>query len=227
MKFLLITLALLSDPAAAPSPLPAATVLEIAASVQTGSILASQGDCLAVRVCSLSSYTHVAAVVIEDGQPYVYDTVPAIGVRRQPLGDYLISQRPTHLQLLHPAKPFSEKKAADFQKHLDSQLGRPYDVKHYATGRRCRGLHCSEYMTDALVAGEIIVSENPARVSPRDLITSLTEHHLYTLGATHVLPEPPAPPVPASNTWYGWAWQGTKECSYDCWVQTRRWFCCK
>ncbi len=227
MKFLLVTLALLGDPAAAPSPLPAATVQEIAATVQTGSILASQGDCLAVRVYSLSSYTHVAGVVMQNGQPFVYDTVPGTGVRRLPLGDYLISQQPTQLQLLHPTKPFSEKQAAEFEKHLNGQLGRPYDVKHFATGRRCRGLHCSEYMTDGLIASQHLVAENPARVSPSELITSLTEHHIYTTGATHVLPEPPAPPVPESKTWYGRAWQGTKECSYDCWTQTKRWFCCK
>jgi hypothetical protein len=227
MKFLLLTLALLGDPAAAQSPLPAATVQEIANSVQTGSIIASQGDCLAVRVYSLSSYTHVATVVMQDGEPFVYDTVPATGVRCLPLGDYLISQQPTQLQLLHPVKPFSKQQSADFEKHLHAQLGRRYDVKHFATGRRCSGLHCSEYVTEALVASQQVVVENPARVSPSSLITSLTEHHLYVLGQTHVLPEPPEPPAPVSTTWYGRAWQGTKECTYDCWTQTKRWFCCK
>lgn len=226
MKFLLVALALLGDPTSEPSPLPAQTVQEIAATIQTGSILASQGDCLAVRVCTRSSYTHVAGVVMHEGQPFVYDTVPGAGVRCLPLTEYLISQQPTQLQLLHPAKPFSPRQAADFEQHLHAQLGRPYDVKHFATGYRARGLHCSEYMTDALIASQHIVAENPARVSPNGLVTSLTEHHIYSTGATHFLPEPPAPPVPPSKTWYGRAWQGTKECTYDCWTQTRRWFCC-
>lgn len=227
MKFLLVTLALLADPTAGPSPLPAATAQEIAETVQTGSILASQGDCLAVRVYSMSSYTHVGGVVIENGQPYVYDTVPGTGVRRLPLDDYLISQRPTDIQLLHPSTPFTEKQAAEFSKFLKQQIGRPYDVKHFATGRRCNGLHCSEYMTDALIASHHLVAQNPARVSPSALISSLTDNQIYTAGATHVLPEPPAPPEPISETWYGRAWQGTKQCSYSCWTQTKRWFCCK
>lgn len=231
MKLAFVLLALLGDPAAtaapAPSPLPAATVQEIAASVQTGSILASQGDCLAVRVYSFSSYTHVATVVMQSGQPFVYDTIPRAGVRRLPLAEYLISQQPTDVQLLHPEKPFTEKQAADFEKHLQSQLGRPYDVKHYATGRRCNGLHCSEYLTDALIAGHQVESKNPAAVSPGELVSGLTEHHLYSTGGKYNLPEPPAPPTPPSTTWYGRAWSGTKECTYDCWTQTRRWFCCK
>ena len=227
MKFLLLTLALLGDPATGPSPLPAATAQEIAASLQTGSILASKGDCLAVRAYSLSSYTHVATVVMQNGQPMVYDTVPGTGVRRLPLSDYLISQQPTDIQLLHPTKPFSPTQATAFEKHLQAQIGRPYDVKHFATGRRCNGLHCSEYLTDALIASQHLTSTNPARVSPSDLVTSLTDHQVYQTGTTHNLPEPPAPPAPVSTTWYGQAWQGTKSCTYDCWVQTRRWFCCK
>ncbi|MDB5339226.1 MAG: hypothetical protein JWN70_4845 [Planctomycetaceae bacterium] len=227
MKFVLLTLALLGDPSAGQSPLPAATVQEIAKSVQTGSILASQGDCLAVRAYSFSNHTHVAAVVIKNGQPMVYDTVPQTGVRVLPLADYLMSQRPSDVQLLHPTKPFSETQAAAFEKHLQAQIGRPYDVKHFATGRRCQGLHCSEYLTDALIASQHLQSSNPTRVSPADLVTSLTNYNVYQTGTTHNLPEPPDPPAVVSETWYGRAWQGTKECSHDCWVQTRRWFCCK
>ena len=157
----------------------------------------------------------------------VYDAIPGAGVRQLPLADYLISQQPTDIQLLHPTKPFSETQVAAFERHLQAQIGRQYDVKHFATGRRCSGLHCSEYVTDALVASQLVTSDNPARVSPSGLITSLTEHHLYQTGTTHNLPEAPTPAAPVSETWYGRAWQGTKSCSYDCWVQTRRWFCCK
>lgn len=227
MPFLLITLALLADPAATAAPLPAATVQQIATSVQTGSILASQGDCLAVRVYSQSSITHVAAVVMQDGQPMVYDTTPGPGVRRLTLQDYLLSQRPAEVQVLHPARPFTATQAAAFEQHLHSQLGRPYDVKHFATGRRCDGLHCSEYLTDAFIASQHLTAANPVRVSPGNLVSCLTEHNIYQTGSTHELPAPPAIPVPASNTWYGRAWQQTKECSYDCWVQTKRWVCCK
>lgn len=227
MKFLLLTLALLGDPSVGPSPLPSPTVQEIAATVQTGTILASQGDCLAVRVYSLSSYTHVATVVMQNGQPVVYDTMPGSGVRRQPLEKYLLSQRPTDMHLLHPAQPFSTRQAAAFEKHLQAQIGRPYDVKHYATGYRVSGLHCSEYLTDAFIASQHLTAKNPARVSPGDLIDCLTENQIYQSGSTYDLPEPPAPPAPVATSWYGKAWQGTKECSHDCWVQTRRWFCCK
>ena len=146
----------------------------------------------------------------------VYDAIPGAGVRQLPLADYLISQQPTDVQLLHPTKPFTEPQAAAFEKHLQAQIGRPYDVKHFATGRRCDGLHCSEYVTDALVASQHLTSTNAARVSPAALITGLTDHHVYATGTKHNLPEQPAPPTPVAETWYGRAWQGTKSCSYDC-----------
>ena len=43
--------------------LPAAAA-DIGPQLQTGTLIFSQGDCLAVRVYSASSYTHVAAVVV-------------------------------------------------------------------------------------------------------------------------------------------------------------------
>ncbi len=39
--------------------------------VQTGTLLVSEGDCLAVQVYTQSPFTHVGAVVMRDGQPFV------------------------------------------------------------------------------------------------------------------------------------------------------------
>ena len=55
---------------------------QLADEVQTGTLLFSQGDCLAVKVFSRSEYTHVATVVVEDKQPMVYESTNGVGVRR-------------------------------------------------------------------------------------------------------------------------------------------------
>ena len=39
--------------------------------VQTGTLLVSEGDCLAVQAYTQSPYTHVGAVVMRNGQPFV------------------------------------------------------------------------------------------------------------------------------------------------------------
>src|SRR5437016_1545437 len=84
-----------------------AAVAAMAAELQTGSLIVSRGDCLAVKVYTVSPYTHVAAVVIRRGDPYVYDSTNGSGVRCQTLANYLASQCPAVVHLFHPRAPFS------------------------------------------------------------------------------------------------------------------------
>src|SRR5438270_341741 len=73
------------------SPRQALTVL--ANGVETGSLIVSRGDCLAVKIYSSSAYTHVAAVVVHEGAVFVYDATAGAGVRKQTLARYLVGQR--------------------------------------------------------------------------------------------------------------------------------------
>ena len=43
-------------------------------------LIFNNGDCLAVKVVTASSYTHVGAVVVEQGSAYVYESAHGIGV---------------------------------------------------------------------------------------------------------------------------------------------------
>ena len=206
-----------------------ATVLqELGADCRTGSLIFSQGDCLAVKVFSQSRFTHCAAVVIEDGQPIVYDAMNGSGVRRQELADYLRSQTPGDLQIVHPAKPLTNEQSRDFLQHLQSQLGRAYGIKHHLTGQRAPGIHCAEYCTDALLAARCVTTANPPRVSPGSLFEGLMEHQLYTDGGAYVLRQKSAgTPPTASETWCQWAWRGTRDCTTGCCRQMSRWFLCR
>ena len=78
---LLIAATLTGSPhvAVCDSPVGAATILEN--HVQSGTLLFSEGDCLAVRIFTKSPYTHVATVVEQDGKFYVYDSMNGVGVR--------------------------------------------------------------------------------------------------------------------------------------------------
>ncbi|OYW14771.1 MAG: hypothetical protein B7Z55_15450, partial [Planctomycetales bacterium 12-60-4] len=71
---------------------------QIAGEAQTGTLIFSQGDCLAVKVFSQSPYTHVGVVVCDDDASWVYDAMNGPGVRKTALHEYLRSQVPAEVQ---------------------------------------------------------------------------------------------------------------------------------
>ena len=75
--------------------------------VQTGTLLFSKGDCLAVRIYTQSSYTHVAMIVMRNGEPLVYDSMNGIGARCLTLKNYLNTQRPATIHVFQPKTAFN------------------------------------------------------------------------------------------------------------------------
>ena len=199
---------------------------ELKQSLQTGSLIFSQGDCLAVKIFSASSYTHVGGVVVKEGEVFVYDSMNGPGVRKTPLDEYLRLQTPSQIHVVHPATPLTTERAAAYETHLDSQLGRKYAIKHHLTGRRCDGLHCAEYLTDALMSARLIRAENPACVSPGSLHEGLEKAYLYTDGGRFAL-KAAEPPAPANLTWCQRMWHDTATCCSNTSTQLRRWVLCR
>ncbi len=212
----------------AADPSDSETILqELSSQCQTGSVIFSEGDCLAVKVFSGSRLTHCGAVMIEDGRPVVYDAMPGAGVRKTPLVDYLRLQTPSEIQMVHPEKPFAKTESLAYVEYLESQLGREYGIKHHLTGQRANGVHCAEYCTDALLAAGRISAEQPARVSPGSLYEGLTEHRLYTDGGTFTLAAKKTSTVRENESWCRWAWRETCDCTTGCCRQMSRWFLCR
>jgi hypothetical protein len=130
------------------------------------------------------------------------------------------------LHFFHPRQPLSEKSARRFTEHLECQLGRPYSIHHHLTGERAAGLHCSEYVTDALIAAEKVRARRPARVSPASLVEGILQADLYRQAdSLQILPESPTPP--ASQGWCARLWWDTKLCTSACCSKLRGWFFCK
>ena len=207
-------------------PPPEALVAQVQQTVQTGSLIFSRGDCLAVKIFSRSAYTHVGGVVIRNGEAIVYDSMNGEGVRKTPLVEYLRQQTPSHIHIVHPKSAWSAETASAFEQHLEKQLGRTYAVKHHMTGQRCDGLHCSEYMTDALMAAQVIMAKNPPRVSPGSLREGVLNSATHREGERlELAPEDPAAPVDLA--WYQRAWRSTATCCSKSAVQMRRWIVCR
>ncbi|HVW02757.1 MAG TPA: hypothetical protein VHB77_20535 [Planctomycetaceae bacterium] len=216
----LMTAVLLADPQ------PNATLEAQPSAVQTGTLLVSRGDCLAIRAVSQSPYTHVGTVVMRHGEPLVYDSMNGIGVRCLTLPAYLDRQKPARLDIYRPTREFTEDETDAFEKYLDSQLGRTYNVRQHVTGEDVAGIHCAEYVTEALVAADLVSVKDSARVSPGSLVDGLTEGKLYQHALALDLHDP-RPATNAKQGWCRWAWTSTKNCTVECCSQVQRWFCCK
>src|ERR1700687_3648517 len=76
MNLILVAVLLTGSPETAP-PRQAHAVL--APQVQTGTLIVSKGDCLAIKIYSASGYTHVAAVVVDEEAISVYESTGGAG----------------------------------------------------------------------------------------------------------------------------------------------------
>ncbi len=199
---------------------------ELAPQLQTGSLLFNEGDCLAIRVYTASPYTHVAIVLIEDGQPFVYDSMNGSGVRKQSLAVYLISQSPDELHVYHPSQALTEEQGRGLAKYLDGQLGKGYAVHHHVTGRRADGIHCSEYVTDALMSIGLLHAERPSKVSPASLQTGITTTGIYESSGTVNLSTPSIAPPKGAHRCHQ-MWIDTKRCIGHCCDKMSGWFLCR
>jgi hypothetical protein len=203
-----------------------AAVGQLTPMIQTGTVLATRGDCLAVKVFTQSGITHVAAVVMNNGKPSIYDSANGVGVRCVSLPAYLKSQGPGNVHVYNPMKPFTKTRSKKFENYLKSQLGRPYAVKHHLTGNRSKGLHCAELMTDAFMSCRMIKANNPSRVSPASLVAGMTRGKIYKTGQTVSIAAPKVYETP-SATWYGRAWQVTRQASSTAYNKTKSWVICE
>ena len=192
-------------------PIDQKIVAKVQSQMETGSLIFSRGDCLAVKICSQSSFTHVGGVVNIEGKPFVYDSMNGIGVRGSPLDEYLRQQGPSVIHVIHPASRFTHEQSNCYDQYLRSQLRRPYSVKHHLTGQRSKGVHCSEYMTDALMAIELISVTNPTKVSPGSLLEQLISTGTYVDGMRiDLTATAEVRPGPVATYWYQRLWNSTQ-----------------
>ena len=219
----------------------------------TGTLLVSEGDCLAVRLYTRSAYTHVGIVVVRDERSFVYDSANGVGVRCQPLERFVQSQASSRLHVLQPDQPLTGEQCRRLREYLDGQLGRPYAVTHYLNGGEAEGLHCSEYVTEGLVACGLAAAHRPSRVSPGSLMQGMVESRLYdppsrfdgdvirsatdarvdgdgTLGSVGRElrgNEMLGRDARVHQSWCSRSWSSTCDCSRQCYNKLRGWFCCR
>ncbi len=191
--------------------------------LKPGSLIMHRGNCLSVRIYTRSAYTHVAIVMpVQKGEGWVvYDSARKHGVRKSNLSDYLEESSPDKITFLHPCQNLNKRQCEQLRENLEKELGRPYAVKHHLTGKKSKGVHCSEYVTEALIAIDLLRARQPSRVSPASLLEGILQYNVYKAGTILKV----ATPDVASSENTGWCsrlWSDTKTCTNNCYRKVGR-----
>ncbi len=196
--------------------------------LKAGSLIFHRGKCLSVKLYTRSPFTHVAIVVPERKGPgwIVYDSARKHGVRKSKLSDYLEESSPDAISFLHPCNNLNPNQSEQLRNALDEQLGRSYSIKQHLTGNRAKGIHCSEYVTDALIAIDLLRANKPPRVSPASLFEGILQANVYRSGTILKVALPIAP-VPKTESWCSRVWNDTKTCTSHCYSKMRQLIPCR
>jgi hypothetical protein len=179
MHAILLATALVAAPAEADCTSPRSAANEIAAYAQTGTLIFSQGDCLAVKDVYQKSL-HARGGGRDRGRKALrLRQHERHGRPQAPVGKYCRSECPNTMHVYKPNTKFSKRRQELFVKHLESELGRDYAVKHHLSGKRAEGIHCAEYVMDALAACRLMRADEPAKVSPDSLRQGVEQAGLY------------------------------------------------
>ena len=128
-----------------------------------------------------SELTHSAIVLYKKDQPYVYEAnLPK--VKRSTLEKFCKkrSKRPIQFCFARPKIPFTQDELQRMKLFANNQLGRRYSLKGYTKFYEGKGIHCSQFVTKILIKSDRAYSNNPGRVSPKNLWLSIEEHFIFS-----------------------------------------------
>lgn len=139
-----------------------------------------------VQWTTQGSIAHVAIVLPDAAQTWVYEATPG-KVRRVTLDDYHTElARLNHsrdegqairLHALRPATEYSPAELARMRSFLDSQLGRRYSVKNYVRGQPYDGIHCAELASTTLNKSGRYAFADCHSINPQALYTAVLAQH--------------------------------------------------
>lgn len=205
----------------------AASLLCSTAALEDGTLIFLENSNKIVQLRTDSSISHVALVINDGGQSWVYEATPA-KVRRVPLAQYRGEMAdlkgPTKSEVrawaMRPAKAYSPRQVAAMKNYLDEQLGRRYSIKNYVRHKQGDGIHCAELTANTLQKSGRMQFDVSYQESPASLMANVQPFY-------HVAQQLPLTPPPeqawCSRAWEKWAhfriWCGWS--CYECWTFCR------
>jgi hypothetical protein len=199
-----------------------AALLLGAAPIADGSLLFLENSNQFVELYTGSETTHVAVILHDKEQPWVYEATPGevrkltFDAYRSELGELNKrrgEKRKIRAVLVESSTPYSEPQITAMRELLESQIGRRYSIKGHVRGRS-DGIHCAELAARALCAASVLKIERCQAESPATLLERVKPQAqpLTTL----VIKEPEERPSWAARRWNdisafaGW-------CQWSCW----------
>ena len=209
------------------------TALALSASpLDDGSLIFLENCSSVVEYSTKGKIGHVAIVVNDAGDCFVYEAAPG-EVRRVAIDDYYaelvrINQRrdeddQMRVWLLRPTPAYSPVEVAAMRQALDEQRGRRYSVRNYVRRKPGDGIHCAELTSLALNATGRFALENGAKIHPSALYATLVESEHYGTPEEISLAPPAAQESWCLRTqrrtteWFTWCGWSCKEAWLWCW----------
>jgi hypothetical protein len=191
-------------------------------SVPDGTLLFLDNSNMFVELYTGSETTHVAVVLNDRGEPWVYEATPH-EVRKLALDDYYaelgkLNQRrkeskKIRVHMVRPRETYSAEEVAAMRGWLESQLGRRYSVKGYVRGQS-DGIHCAELAAHTLCTSGALNLDRCQDESPASLYKKMQPCSLPSASITIEEPE-------ERDTWCERSWSDWK--AYGMWCKWSSW----
>jgi len=146
---------------------------------QDGSLLFVENGDRVVQWHTDSTVTHVAIILKENDDFWVYEAVPP-EVRKIKLTEYLSEiQKMNRIKIwiANPNEQLTQIQHNQMKKYLDKQIGRKYSIKSYIRGSPGKCIHCCELTGFAFRIAGLTYSENPCSDCPWDVWIKTKSSH--------------------------------------------------
>ena len=139
-------------------------------------IYTENGSCL-VSTYTKSTYSHVAIVLYERGNPVVFEAKPG-GVTKSTYEQYLKTAataklndgKPVTLWLMNPRHAYNKHDLTTMLDAANQALGTPYSVIPTITGRNQSTLQCAQYVSSILQTTPRFWFKSPKYQTPATLL---------------------------------------------------------
>lgn len=146
--------------------------------VEDGSLLFVENGNNFVVYETDSTITHVAIILKEDDEFWVYESVMP-KVRKIKLKDYFkeieklnfgkTEENKRKLWLANPKIPLTNNQKNTLKVYLEKQIGRKYSINGYFMKKSVKGIHCGELVGEALNLINYNYTNNPSADNPWDV----------------------------------------------------------
>lgn len=187
-----------------------------------GTLLFLENSNLFVELYTGSDTTHVAIVMTEGDESWVYEATPH-EVRKLKLAAYyeelaLLNDRrgkksQIRVTMAPPKQAYSAEQVAKMRAYLETQLERRYSIKGYVRGES-DGIHCAELAARTLCSAGVLSIERCQDQSPAALLAKMKP--LSSSLSTVAITAPVQQQGWCERSWERWSSFGNW-CQWSCW----------